>query len=128
MDLHSGLGSDLIIGGKYRLDVVLGEGASGVVHRAVHLGLKKTFAVKLLKASPGFDGAAGKRFQGEATALGALDHAGIVDVTDFGIDDASGQPYLVMEHLHGVTLAEHVRTHGPLDPAHHIGKVATARR
>ena len=39
----------IVLDGKYRLDERLGEGATGVVYRALHLGLKKTFAVKLLK-------------------------------------------------------------------------------
>lgn len=42
-----------ILGGRYRLEQWLGEGAAGVVYRAHHLGLKKSFAVKLLQtASP----------------------------------------------------------------------------
>ncbi|HVR99363.1 MAG TPA: hypothetical protein VMW27_22265, partial [Thermoanaerobaculia bacterium] len=40
-----------LIGGKYRLEDLLGEGAIGAVHRALHLGLEKPFAVKLLKTA-----------------------------------------------------------------------------
>lgn len=100
--------------GRYQLGQRLGEGATGVVYRAVHLGLKKTFAVKLLKTvSP--DSCSLARFRREAEALGQLRHPNVVEVTDFGIDAAAGGiPYLVMELLEGITLAELCREEGPL--------------
>lgn len=39
--------TSIILDGKYRLDAPLGEGATGVVYRALHLGLRKPFALKL---------------------------------------------------------------------------------
>ena len=120
---------EIVLDGKYRLEERLGEGATGVVYRALHLGLKKTFAVKLLKAgspdelirspsprpSPQGEGASLARFRREAEALGQLRHPHVVDVTDFGIDAAAGGiPYLVMEHLQGTTLADFCREQGPV--------------
>lgn len=104
----------IVLDGKYRLDEPLGEGATGVVYRALHLGLKKSFAVKLLKTgSP--DPLSLARFRREAEALGQLRHPHVVAVTDFGIDVAAGEiPYLVMELLEGITLADFCREHGPL--------------
>ena len=100
------------VGGKYRLEERLGEGALGVVYRAVHLGLEKSFALKLLKTSGA--PAALARFRREAVALGRLQHPHIVGVTDSGIDEPSGAPYLVMELLAGQPLAEICRAQGPL--------------
>ena len=107
-------GLSTVLDGKYRLDVRLGEGAAGVVYRATHLGLKKVFALKLLKPGPALDPFSVSRFQREAEALGRLRHPHIVDVTDSGIDPGTGAPYLVMELLDGVPLAELCRTAGPL--------------
>ncbi|HSU84033.1 MAG TPA: serine/threonine-protein kinase, partial [Thermoanaerobaculia bacterium] len=107
-------GLSTVLDGKYRLDVRLGEGAAGVVYRATHLGLKKVFALKLLKPGPDLDPFSVSRFQREAEALGRLRHPHIVDVTDSGIDPGTGAPYLVMELLDGVPLAELCRTAGPL--------------
>ena len=45
------------------------------------------------------------RFRIEAAALGRLKHPHIVDVMDFGVEEARGIAYLVMELLEGVTLA-----------------------
>src|SRR4029077_15306208 len=105
-----------VLDGKYRLDGRLGEGAVGVVYRATHLGLKRVFALKLLKPGPAPDPCSVSRFQREAEALGRLRHPHIVDVTDSGIDPGTGAPYLVMELLDGVPLAELCRTAGPLPP------------
>jgi CHASE2 domain-containing sensor protein len=109
----------IVLDGRYRLEECLGEGATGVVYRAVHLGLKKTFAVKLLKtgARNPFSLA---RFRREAEALGQLRHPHVVEVTDFGTDTAAEDvPYLVMEHLEGGTLADFCREQRqvPLDRA-----------
>lgn len=103
-----------ILGGKYRLEERLGEGALGVVHRAVHIGLERSFAIKLLKTSGPPDPEALARFQREALALGRLRHPHIVEVTDSGIDEPSGAPYLVMELLEGTLLSEICRRQGPL--------------
>jgi CHASE2 domain-containing sensor protein len=103
-----------VLDGKYRLDDRLGEGAAGVVYRATHLRLKRVFALKLLKPGPALDASSVSRFQREAEALGRLRHPHIVDVTDSGIDPGTGAPYLVMELLDGVPLAELCRTAGPL--------------
>jgi serine/threonine protein kinase len=103
-----------LVGGKYRLEERLGEGALGVVYRAVHVGLEKSFAVKLLKTDGAPSPAALARFRREAVALGRLQHPQIVAVTDSGVDEASGIPYLVMEYLEGRTLAELRRDRGAL--------------
>src|SRR5579872_5267259 len=103
-----------LLDGRYRLDDPLGEGAVGVVFRATHLGLKKAFALKLLKPGLALDPSSVARFEREAEALGRLRHPHIVEVTDFGVDPGTQAPYLVMELLDGSTLSELCRTAGPL--------------
>ena len=97
--------------GKYELERRLGEGGMGVVYRGRHVNLHRQVAIKLIAGSrEGF----GDRFRIEAAALGRLKHPHIVDVMDFGVEEARGIAYLVMELLEGVTLAARCESR-PLD-------------
>jgi eukaryotic-like serine/threonine-protein kinase len=103
----------LVLGERYRIEEVIGQGGMGTVYRAQHLTLGKTFAVKVLKsvhtARPDFVA----RFQREAIAASQIRHPGIVDVFDFG-RATEGSVYCVMEYLPGQTLSERLCRHGAL--------------
>ena len=118
--LRAAIPGSRLIDGKYQLERCLGRGGMGVVYRARHLGLQRAVAVKLIAA----DAAAGSdfadRFRLEAAALGRLKHPHIVDVTDFGVETARAIPYLVMELLEGISLADRL-TAGRLDRRDAIG-------
>jgi tRNA A-37 threonylcarbamoyl transferase component Bud32 len=88
----------------YELLEKLGGGGMGVVFRARHIVLKKEFALKVLSPRLRFDSAATQRFQREAEALGRLEHAHLVRASDAGV--AEGLPFLVMDLLDGVDLAQ----------------------
>ena len=108
--LQSAFAGPEILDGKYRVEQRLGQGGMGVVYRVHHLGLQKTFALKLIAV---LDQAFVRRFRTEAETLGRLKHPNIVNVTDFGIDArGGGLPYLVMEYLEGSTLADRSRQLG----------------
>jgi serine/threonine-protein kinase len=103
-----------VVAGKYRLDVVLGEGAMGVVWRATQLDLDREVAVKVLHASQATRGDARARFVREAKVAAALDHPGAVHVLDFGEHhQADGELYLVMDLLVGDSLRDRLDD-GPL--------------
>jgi serine/threonine protein kinase len=112
--VHGGVLSTVLPGpalldGKYVLKRCLGGGGMGMVAEALHVGLERRVAVKLLRPERSFDQITHARFRAEARALGRLDHPNIVRVTDFGIDPrGSGVPYLVMELLEGETLAQRI--------------------
>jgi serine/threonine-protein kinase len=105
----------VVLGGRYRLMHVLGEGGMGTVWAAEHQLLKKTVAVKLLLPQQ-LHGAARKRFEREARMAGSIGHPSIVKVFDLGHRD-DGAPYLVMEYLRGESLADRVATYGALGVA-----------
>ena len=119
------LGSDpalgRTLGGRYRIERVLGEGAMGRVYAATQLSLGLEVAVKLLhphheQRSPEIWQRQVQRFYREARAATRLTSQHVVRVTDFGVDDTTRAPYLVMELLRGETLAEHLARRGPKDP------------
>ena len=73
----------------------------GVVYRGRHVNLHRDVAIKVIgDALAGF----ANRFRIEAAALGRLKHPHIVDVMDFGVEEARGMAYFVMDLLERTTL------------------------
>jgi serine/threonine-protein kinase len=96
---------------RYRLTESLGKGGMGEVWRAYDERLNRYCAIKVLRQME--DPATAERFSREARTLASLRHPGVVTVYDYGVD--SGRPYLVMELLPGPSLAELLRSSGPLE-------------
>ncbi|MDA8202706.1 MAG: protein kinase, partial [Chloroflexi bacterium] len=103
-----------VLGGRYRLVEVLGQGGVATVYRATDSQLGRDVAVKVLRPEYGHDPDFVARFRQEAQAAASLSHPNIVGVYDFGID-ADG-PYIVMEYIDGEDVATLVRRNGPLPP------------
>ena len=86
----------------------------GVVWAARHLALGTDVAVKLIRPERvAADPALVARFEREARATARIAHPHVVQVMDFGAVDET-VPYLVMELLHGFTLAELLERGGRL--------------
>jgi serine/threonine protein kinase len=108
------------LGGRYRLEELVGRGGSAEVWAAEDEALGRRVAVKLVTSSGGDDAG---RVGDEARLLARLSSPGLVPVYDAGTDE-SGRPWVVMELVVGETLADAV-ARGPLS-AHRtaeIGKV-----
>ena len=102
--------------GKYTLVSPLGAGGMGEVFLAAvdgpH-GFRREVAIKVMRTA----GKTAQRealFLSEARTLAELRHRNIVQVFDFDVHE--GQPYLVMELLHGASLAALIDG-APLGPA-----------
>ncbi len=93
-----------VLGQKYRLDRLLGEGGMGAVFAAENLNTGRRVAVKVLHASLMTHPEAGARFVREARATTAIAHPNIVDVLDLESDAARKVVYIVQEFLEGETL------------------------
>ncbi|MCS7078806.1 MAG: serine/threonine protein kinase [Chloracidobacterium sp.] len=110
------LGEDPLVGrvfiDRYHLTARIGEGGMCTVYRATHVLTRKLWAVKILHAELAAQRRAVKRFQKEAQAASRIDHANVIQVTDFGISE-EGYVYLVMEYLEGSTLKRAIQTDGP---------------
>jgi serine/threonine protein kinase len=102
-----------VLGGRYALGEVLGQGGMADVHRSHDRILARDVAVKVLRdvaAEP----KPRDRFTAEARTLAGLNHSGLVTVLDAGTEGE--RPYLVMELVEHVTLA-YCCAGQPLEPA-----------
>ena len=96
--------TDQNIGG-FVLGDVLGRGTMGDVYQAVRVGDALPCAVKLLAGHLLRDAEANARFSREAAMLVKLDSPHVVRVLAVS-DAAASQPYLAMERLDGIDLAQ----------------------
>jgi serine/threonine-protein kinase len=116
-----------VIGGRYRLVRLLGEGGMGAVWAATG-ALGREVAVKImLREASAADPTAIDRFFAEARICGAIRHPGIVDVLDAGRDEG-GVPYIVMELLDGDSLDRVLDRAGTLRPLDVLPIVRDAAR
>ncbi|MCW2967869.1 MAG: serine/threonine protein kinase, partial [Solirubrobacteraceae bacterium] len=107
--------SDQVIVNRYELGDRLGFGGMSTVHLAFDRRLEREVAVKLLAEHLAEDPAFVARFKREALAAARLVHPNIVQVFDFGLDDASGRHYIVMEYIRGQSGAEILRDAGRVE-------------
>ncbi|MFF0738835.1 protein kinase [Streptomyces sp. NPDC004111] len=108
-----------LLANRYRLSRVLGQGGMGAVWQAHDEHLGRDVAVKELRL-PEHLGESERqnwiaRFDREARAAARLKHPGIITVHD-RISVPDGRPWIVMELVHGGSLADLVEAHGPLPP------------
>lgn len=102
-----------VIAGQFKVLAKLGSGGMSSVYRCLDLFVERTVAVKVLFAGQTTNPKAINRFRREARAIAKLDHPNIVRLHSFNFDLSS--PYIVMEHIDGITLAELIETNGPLE-------------
>ncbi|MEX2030066.1 MAG: protein kinase [Anaerolineales bacterium] len=86
---------------------LIGRGGMAEIYLAQDLSLGRLVAVKLLYGHLVADSASLKRFREEARAIASLRHPHIVQVYDFDVFE--DRPYIVMEYIEGVSLAEVVQ-------------------
>jgi serine/threonine-protein kinase len=102
-----------VVGGKYRLDRLVGQGAFATVWAATNTNLERKVALKILADAPARKASTVERFLKEARICATPIHPVIVGVQDLGQTEA-GTPYLVMELLEGHTLDRLLRRKGAL--------------
>jgi eukaryotic-like serine/threonine-protein kinase len=93
-----------LIGDKYEVVRLRGQGGNGAVYEAQNVLTGKRVAIKWLRASQASYEGARERMLREAQSAARVRHRNVVDIYDVGFDD--GVVYLVMELLEGETLAD----------------------
>ncbi|MFF2495398.1 serine/threonine-protein kinase [Agromyces sp. NPDC058064] len=110
------------LGGRYRLDALIGRGGMASVYRGFDESLGRPVAVKVFsEAAEGIDDA-GRRAS-EIALLASVEHRALVRLYDAARDVDSDREYLVMELVEGHDLRVALQ-HGPLDAADAAGLLA----
>ncbi|MBA3855572.1 MAG: hypothetical protein C0507_01565 [Cyanobacteria bacterium PR.3.49] len=102
-----------VLSDRYEIVNEVGRGGMGVVYKARHLKMDRIVAIKVLHGHLLEDLSSKKRFEQEVNATSSLSHSNCVMVYDCDFSP-SGQPFLVMEYIEGVSLKEVLRQKGPL--------------
>ena len=111
-----------VVGGRYRIERPLGEGAMGAVYLAEHVHMRKQVALKVLLSEARENKEIVARFEREAIAAAHIDHPNVVSASDFGTTE-DGLFFLVLELVKGESLRDVVEA-GPL-PLDRVVAIAT---
>ena len=113
--------SGTIVGGKYRVDQLVGSGGMGTVWSGYHEVLRTKVAIKFIRPMFADREEARRRFEIEARAAANVQSKHAVQVYDYGVED-HGLPYIVMEFLEGESLSDALIRRGPM-PAQEASKI-----
>ncbi len=102
------------IGGRYRIQRIIGRGGMGSVFLAEDESLGREVAVKQVGLLPGETVPDSARALREARSTAALSHRNVVTVYD--VIEENGSIWLVMEHVPSRSLAQIIGDTGALEP------------
>jgi serine/threonine-protein kinase len=113
------------LAGNYEIQEVIGHGGMGVVYKARHALMDRIVAIKMLQAQLISDSMSVKRFQQESKSASRISHPNVITVYDFGISP-NGQPFIVMDYLQGISLADLIKNEGQIGVERSIKILAQA--
>jgi serine/threonine protein kinase len=99
------------IAGRFRIEREIGTGGMGTVYRAIHLGLERPVAVKIIKPEFAGNSDVADRFLREARTMAKLRHAHAAMIFDAG-NLPDGRHFIIMEFVEGETLSEALAREG----------------
>lgn len=108
-------GHEALVGtrvGPYQIRRVIAQGGMGVVFEALDTKLEKIVALKMMNPALMQDMSFKLRFEQEAKTLAKLEDPHFVRV--HALVEENHNTFIVMEYIHGITLAEHIRAKGTL--------------
>ena len=101
----------------------LGEGGMGIVYAARQQSIRRTVALKMLKAAGAQNPTSREKFLSEAVITGELEHPNIVPIYDLG-RDGSGAIFYAMKHVKGTPWDQLIEKKSPPENIEILLKVA----
>ncbi len=108
------LSAGSLIGNRYEILGLIGEGGMGRVFKVRDLELDKIVALKLIRAEQAKDPANIQRFKQELILARQITHKNVVRIYDFG--EANGFKFFTMEWIDGESLRDSIRRRGKVSP------------
>ncbi|MDZ4817387.1 MAG: serine/threonine-protein kinase, partial [Planctomycetota bacterium] len=111
-----GLQASRLFTERFQVVKKLGGGSYGEVFHVIDSHYKGEFALKVARLDQAHDPlVAAREILGEARAIMALNHPGVMRVFEANVTD-DGTVYILMQYLPGGNLSSHVKEHGRLSP------------
>ena len=101
-----------VLGETYRVVRMVGRGGFAEVYEVLDTGLQRRLAVKVLRSDLHWSSSAVSRFTQETRAIARLHHPNTIPIHFVG--EGEGLVFYAMPFLEGRTVAELLRTEGPL--------------
>lgn len=103
-----------VVGGKFPIVGLLGEGGFGAVYRAVQEPVGRQVALKVIRGDAVDPDIRGRFFR-EAKVVASLSHPAIVTLHDYG-EQADGLLYIAFELVVGKPLSDLIQSSAPMQP------------
>jgi hypothetical protein len=115
-----------VIGVRYQIEKVLGQGGMGAVFAAVNQATGRAVAIKWMLPGAARSKESIDRFMAEARATAKIEHPNVIQILDVGQDN--GAPFLVMERLRGGSLADRLEKFGRMTSEETLSVIIPACR
>jgi tetratricopeptide (TPR) repeat protein/TolB-like protein len=103
-----------LLGGRYEILALLGEGGMGAVYKAKDLEVERTVALKLIRPEMASNPAILARFKQELLTAHQVTHKNVIRIYDLA--EADGVKFITMEFVEGQDLRQLLREHGKFSP------------
>ncbi len=109
------LAPGVVLGGRYRILKVLGQGGMGAVYQARDQELDRVIALKVIRPELAGNPSILQRFKQELILARHVTHKNVVRIYDLG--EADGIRFITMEYVEGDDLRALLRRHGKFSPS-----------